>query len=205
MTKPTPQEAWSSAPPVSDLELVMRAKNGEKQAFNSLVIRYQYRLRNLISRYTSDPVEAMDLTQEVFIKAYRALPNFRSDSAFYTWIYRIAVNTVKNHLQKQDRRPPDTDIDILVAEQFSKKTRLKELDSPEHQLLRDEIQATVTTVLESLPDDLREALVLREFEGLTYEEIADRMGCPIGTVRSRIFRAREAMDEKLKPLLREND
>ena len=152
-------------------------------------------------RYVRDPDLALDITQEAFIKAYRALPRFRGDSAFYTWMYRIAVNTAKNHLVASSRRPPRADIDAVEAEQYDSATGLKEYATPERMLLKDEIQKTIAGAIENLPDDLRTAITLRELEGMSYEEIAQAMDCPIGTVRSRIFRARDAIDGKLKPLL----
>lgn len=186
---------------LADHELVQRVQQGDKRAFDVLVLKYQFKIVKLISRYVHDPSEAMDVAQEAFIKAYRALSSFRGESAFYTWLYRIAINTAKNYLVAQGRRPPGSDIDAAEAEQFDGATLLKEHDTPERLLLRDEIEATVFRAIESLPDDLRTAITLREIEGLSYEEIAQAMGCPIGTVRSRIFRARESIDNKLRPLL----
>lgn len=185
----------------ADQELVARAQSGDKRAFDLLVLKYQQKVSNLISRYIRDSSEVMDVSQEAFIKAYRALPGFRGESAFYTWLYRIAVNTVKNHLVAQGRRPPGDDIEADVAEQMDMGGRLRESATPEGNLLRDEIATTVQRALDDLPDDLRTAIVLREFEGMSYEEIATAMECPIGTVRSRIFRAREAIDKRLRPLL----
>ena len=171
----------------SDQELVSRAQDGDKRAFDLLVIKYQQKVASLISRYLRDPSEIMDVAQEAFLKAYRALPGFRGESAFYTWLYRIAINTVKNHLVAQGRRPPGNDVEAEVAEQMDVGARLQEVGTPESHLLSDEIAQTV--------------IVLRELEGLSYEEIANAMECPIGTVRSRIFRAREAIDKRLRPLL----
>lgn len=185
----------------ADQELVSRAQEGDKRAFDLLVIKYQQKVANLISRYIRDPSETMDVTQEAFLKAYRALPGFRGESAFYTWLYRIAINTVKNHLVAQGRRPPGEDVEAEVAEQMDMGGRLRELGTPESQLLSDEIARTVQKALDDLPDDLRTAIMLRELEGLSYEEIANAMECPIGTVRSRIFRAREAIDKRLKSLM----
>ncbi|MEA3274523.1 MAG: RNA polymerase sigma factor RpoE [Pseudomonadota bacterium] len=185
----------------ADQELVSRAQEGDKRAFDLLVLKYQQKVAGLISRYIRDSSEIMDVTQEAFLKAYRALPRFRGESAFYTWLYRIAINTVKNHLVAQGRRPPGDDVEAEVAEQMDMGSRLREIGTPESQLLGDEIAHTVQQALDDLPDDLRTAIVLREFEGLSYEEIANAMECPIGTVRSRIFRAREAIDKRLKPLL----
>ncbi|MCS4503611.1 ECF RNA polymerase sigma-E factor [wastewater metagenome] len=187
----------------SDAALVERVKAGDKQAFNVLVLKYQHKLIKLISRYVHDQSEAMDVAQEAFIKAYRALPRFRGDSSFYTWLYRIGINTAKNHLVAMGRRPPDSDVDVQDAERFDVDSSLKDQESPEALARRDEIQQTVLDAIEALPEDLRTAVTLREFEGLTYEEIAQAMDCPIGTVRSRIFRAREAIDRRLKPLLSE--
>lgn len=184
-----------------DRELVERVQQGDKSAFDILVRRYQFKIIKLISRYVHDPNEALDIAQEAFLKAYRALPGFRGDSAFYTWLYRIAINTAKNYLVAQGRRPPGSDIDAQEAEQYDGQSLLKEYETPERLLLKDELQETVFQAIEDLPDDLRTAITLREFEGMSYEEIAQAMGCPIGTVRSRIFRAREAIDKKLKPLL----
>jgi RNA polymerase sigma-70 factor, ECF subfamily len=184
-----------------DEELVARAQAGDKRAFDLLVLKYQQKVANLISRYMRDSSEVLDVTQEAFLKAYRALPAFRGDSAFFTWLYRIAINTVKNHLVAQGRRPPGDDLDAEVAEQMDMGGRLREHATPERELLTDEIARTVQAALDDLPDDLRTAIVLREIEGMSYEEIADAMECPIGTVRSRIFRAREAIDKRLRPLL----
>jgi len=185
----------------SDQLLVERVQAGDKRAFDLLVIKYQSRIINVISRYLRDPVESMDLAQEAFIKAYRALPNFRGESAFYTWLYRIAINTAKNYLVAQSRRPPGDDIEASDAEQFEGPSALKENSTPESIMLRDEIQNVIFSAIEALPDDLRTAITLRELEDMSYEEIAEAMDCPIGTVRSRIFRAREAIDAKLKPLI----
>ncbi len=187
--------------PETDKELVERVKNGDKRAFDLLVLKYQSRIVNLVSRFVRNPADAMDVTQEAFIKAYRALPNFRGESAFYTWMYRIAVNTAKNYLAVQSRRPNEADQDISEIEQIEANSALREQATPEHMLLTDEIQNTVINAIENLPEDLRTAITLREVEGMSYEEIAAVMECPIGTVRSRIFRAREAIDNDLKPLL----
>ncbi|WP_440995573.1 RNA polymerase sigma factor RpoE [Arhodomonas sp. SL1] len=187
----------------SDAALVARAKAGDKQAFNVLVLKYQHKLIKLISRYVHDQSEAMDVAQEAFIKAYRALPRFRGDSSFYTWLYRIAINTAKNHLVSMGRRPPDSDVDAQDAERYDVDSPLKDHESPEALARRDEVQQAVLDAIEELPEDLRTAVTLREFEGMTYEEIAQAMDCPIGTVRSRIFRAREAIDRRLRPLLSE--
>lgn len=184
-----------------DQALVERVQNGDKKAFDILVQKYQFKLTKLISRYVHDPSEVMDVAQEAFLKAYRALPSFRGESAFYTWLYRIGVNTAKNHLISQGRKPPNVDIDAEDAGYLEGGSELKDFATPERLLIRDEIEQTVQTAIERLPDDLRVAIVLRELEGLSYEEIAQRMDCPVGTVRSRIFRAREAINNRLKPLL----
>ncbi|HKK05726.1 MAG TPA: RNA polymerase sigma factor RpoE [Gammaproteobacteria bacterium] len=184
-----------------DQALVAKVQRGDKKAFDALVLKYQHKIVKLISRYVQDPHEAMDIAQETFIKAYRALPSFRGDSAFYTWLYRIAINTAKNFLVAQGRRPPDSDVDAMDAEYYEGASALKENASPERMLLKDEIEKVVFEAIEELPEDLRTAITLRELEGMSYEEIAQAMSCPIGTVRSRIFRAREAIDAKLKPLL----
>lgn len=188
---------------VTDQQLVERVQKGDKKAFDLLVMKYQQRIVNLVSRFVRNPTDALDVTQDAFIKAYRALPGFRGDSAFYTWMYRIAVNTAKNYLAVQSRRPLDAEQDISEIEQFEGDNALKEYATPEHMLLRDEIQETVINAIEDLPEDLKIAITLREVEGLSYEDIATAMDCPIGTVRSRIFRAREAIDKQLKPLLNE--
>lgn len=184
-----------------DQELVKRVQRGDKTAFDVLVRKYQHKIVKLISRYVRDPDEALDVAQEAFIKAYRALGNFRGESAFYTWLYRIAINTAKNYLVAQGRRPPDTDVDAEHAAQFEAEPGLRDSDSPELLAQRDEIEKVILEAIEDLPEDLRTAITLRELEGLSYEEIAQAMGCPIGTVRSRIFRAREAIDGRLRPLL----
>jgi RNA polymerase sigma-70 factor (ECF subfamily) len=184
-----------------DQALVERVQRGDKAAFDVLVLKYQNKIIQLAYRYVHDQDEAMDVAQEAFIKAYKALGRFRGDSAFYTWIYRIAINTAKNYLVASGRRPPQADIDATEAEQYDSATGLKEYATPERLLLRDEIKETIAGAIEDLPDDLRTAITLRELEGLSYEEIAQAMECPIGTVRSRIFRARDAIDGKLKPLL----
>ena len=184
-----------------DLELVRRVQGGDKSAFDLLVRKYQHKIVNLISRYIRDPNETQDVAQETFLKAYRALSSFRGDSAFYTWLYRIAINTAKNYLVAGGRRPPDDDIDSQEAEQYEGSYRLKDFATPERIVLKDEIAMVVYEAIEALPKDLKTAITLRELEGFSYEEIARAMSCPVGTVRSRIFRAREAIDNKLKPLL----
>lgn len=185
-----------------DQQLVERAQRGEKQAFELLVSKYQRKLARLLSRFIRDPGEVEDVTQEAFIKAYRALPSFRGDSAFYTWLYRIGINTAKNYLVAMGRRAPtSTDMDAEEAEDFETGDQLRDLNTPEHQLMTKQIAETVNQSLSALPEELRTAITLREIEGLSYEEIAGIMNCPIGTVRSRIFRAREAIAERLRPLL----
>jgi RNA polymerase sigma-70 factor (ECF subfamily) len=186
-------------PDDSDQELVRRVQAGDQSAFNLLVLKYQHRVLKLVGRFVHDNAE--DVSQEAFLKAYRALASFRGDSAFYTWLYRIAINTAKNALVSQRRRPVDFDLDLQDPDQFDRHARLKESETPEGVLLTEEIREVVERAMEQLPEDLRTAIVLRELEGLSYEEIAEAMDCPVGTVRSRIFRAREAIDKKLKPLL----
>lgn len=186
----------------ADQQLVERAQAGEKQAFDVLVGKYRRKLERLLSRLIRDAAEVEDVTQEVFIKAYRALPSFRGESAFYTWLYRIGVNTANNHLVSKGRRAPtSTDYDAEEAETFEDATHLRDVNTPESLLMSKQIGATVNAAMEALPEELRSAIVLREIEGLSYEEIARIMNCPIGTVRSRIFRAREAVAERLRPLL----
>ncbi|MBI4695973.1 MAG: RNA polymerase sigma factor RpoE [Gammaproteobacteria bacterium] len=185
----------------TDNELVARVQGGDKSAFDLLVLRYQHRIIKLVQRYVRDHDEAMDVAQESFIKAYRALGSFRGDSAFYTWLYRIAINTAKNYLVSAARRPVEVDLEGADGEEMDIDDLQKDIETPESVLLTDEIKDTVIRTIQSLPEDLRVAIMLREIEGLSYEEIAEAMDCPIGTVRSRIFRAREAIDSKLKPLL----
>lgn len=185
----------------NDQALVERVQQGDKRAFDALVLKYQSRVVKVITRYLRDPVEALDLAQEAFIKAYRALPNFRGESAFYTWLYRIAINTAKNHVVAQGRRPPMDDVEASEAEFYEGPSALKDTSTPERMVLRDEMERVVFEAIDALPEDLRTAITLRELEDMSYEEIAEVMNCPIGTVRSRIFRAREAIDKKLKPLL----
>lgn len=187
-----------------DQQLVERVQRGDKRAFDLLVLKYQSKILGLVVRFVHDPFEAQDVAQEAFVKAYRALGNFRGDSAFYTWLYRIAINTAKNYLVSRGRRPPDSDVSTDDAEFYDGDHALKDLESPERTMLRDEIEATVHDTIQQLPEDLRMALTLREFDGLSYEDIASVMQCPVGTVRSRIFRAREAIDKSLQPLLQEN-
>jgi RNA polymerase sigma-70 factor (ECF subfamily) len=183
----------------SDLALVRRVQRGEKGAFDALVIKYQHKVVKLVMRYVRSPAEAEDIAQEAFIKAYRALPQFRGDSAFYTWLYRIAINTAKNAVAARDRSPVDYDLDLQNSEEsYELQGRLKDSETPEALALTEEIRVIVNAAMEALPEDLRTAIMLRELEGLSYEEIAASMDCPVGTVRSRIFRAREAIDRSLR-------
>jgi len=185
-----------------DRQLVTRAQQGDKQAFNLLVVKYQRKLARLLSRFIRDPAEVEDVTQEAFIKAYRALPAFRGDSAFYTWLYRIGINTAKNYLMAMGRRAPtSTEVEAEEAEGFEEGEQLRDINTPESVLLSKEIAQTVNSTIEKLPEELRKAIQMREIEGMSYEDIAQAMDCPIGTVRSRIFRAREAIAEQLRPLL----
>ncbi|MCH8104973.1 MAG: RNA polymerase sigma factor RpoE [Proteobacteria bacterium] len=184
-----------------DAELVKRVQNGDKIAFDILVQKYQQKVVNLISRFVSDQAECYDIAQETFIKAYRAIGNFRGDSQFYTWLYRIAANTAKNYLASRARKSPAYSVDVEDAEHYEGESGLKEYANPENLLLTDEIKKTIFRAIEALPEDLKSAITLRELEGLSYEEIAEVMDCPIGTVRSRIFRARDAIDKELRPLL----
>ncbi len=185
-----------------DQQLVERAQRGDKHAFELLVSKYQRKLARLLSRFIRDSTEVEDVTQEAFIKAYRALPSFRGDSAFYTWLYRIGINTAKNYLVAMGRRAPTTtDIDSEEAEGFEDGDQLRDLNTPENEMMSRQVAETVNQTLEELPEELRTAITLREIEGLSYEDIANIMNCPIGTVRSRIFRAREAISERLRPLL----
>ena len=185
-----------------DRQLVERAQRGDKQAFGLLVEKYQRKLARLLSRFIRDPAEVEDVTQEAFIKAYRALPAFRGDSAFYTWLYRIGINTAKNYLMALGRRAPtSTEVEAEDAEGFEEGEQLRDINTPESVLLSNEIAETVNRTIEQLPEELRKAIQMREIEGMSYEDIAEAMNCPIGTVRSRIFRAREAIAEQLRPLL----
>ena len=186
---------------VTDKQLVARVKKGDSRAFDMLVMKYQHRIMGLISRYVHDADEVQDVAQEAFIKAYKALPRFRGDSAFYTWMYRIAINTAKNHLVSRSRRPPGTDVELEDAEYYEGGGALRELENPENALFGSELKAVVESAIGNLPDDLRTAVTLREFDGLSYEDIADIMDCPVGTVRSRIFRAREAIDKQVREQL----
>ena len=185
-----------------DRQLVARAQRGDKRAFELLVEKYQRKLARLLSRFIRDPAEVEDVTQEAFIKAYRALPAFRGDSAFYTWLYRIGINTAKNYLMAMGRRAPtSTEVEAEEAEGFEEGEQLRDINTPESMLLSNEIAKTVNATIEQLPEELRTAIQMREIEGMSYEDIAKAMDCPIGTVRSRIFRAREAIAEQLRPLL----
>jgi RNA polymerase sigma-70 factor (ECF subfamily) len=186
-----------------DQRLVERVQRGDKVAFDLLVLKYQHKVVKLIMRYVRDPTEALDVSQEAFLKAYRALPKFRGDSAFYTWLYRIAVNTAKNHIVAMNRRPIEYDLDLQESDGYELNVRLRNEDSPEKIAQRDELRQAVQSAIESLPDELRAAILFREIDGLSYEEIAHAMDCPVGTVRSRIFRAREAIDKTIQPLIGE--
>ena len=185
----------------TDQQLVEKVQAGDKRAFDLLVLKYQPKILGLVSRYVNDSYEVQDVTQEAFIKAYRALPRFRGDSQFYTWLYRIAINTAKNHLVARGRRPPGSDVEIEDAEHFENGGALRDMENPESHLFSEELRAVVNKAISDLPDDLRAAVTLREFDGLSYEDIADIMGCPVGTVRSRIFRAREAIDKRVQAQL----
>ncbi|TBR37764.1 RNA polymerase sigma factor RpoE [Marinomonas agarivorans] len=185
----------------SDQELVERVQSGDKRAFDLLVLKYQYKVASLVSRYISDKHEAMDITQESFIKAYRAIGNFRGDSAFYTWLYRIAVNTAKNYLVGRNRRPPSSDVALDDEEEHTFFDELADIDTPESTLNKNRLEQTVYKVIENLPEELKMAIRFREFDGLSYEEIAQVMDCPVGTVRSRIFRAREAIEKHIRPYM----
>lgn len=182
----------------TDQQLVARVQKGDSRAFDMLVLKYQHKIFGLISRYVNDADEVQDVAQEAFIKAYRALPRFRGDSAFYTWLYRIAINTAKNHLVSRSRRPPGSDVDVETAEYFEGGGALRDIETPENALFGAELKSVVDRAIAELPDDLRTAITLREFDGLSYEDIAEIMDCPVGTVRSRIFRAREAIDSQVK-------
>lgn len=181
----------------TDQRLVERVQRGDKHAFDLLVLKYQHKIVGLVSRYMRDQDEVLDVTQEAFVKAYRALPGFRGDSQFYTWLYRIAINTAKNHLVSRSRRPPDTDIDVDDGEFQESSAVLKDIENPENLESTRQLEEVVYKAIDDLPEELKVAVTLREFEGLSYEEIAEVMECPVGTVRSRIFRAREAIDKKI--------
>jgi len=185
----------------TDQQLVVKVQEGDKRAFDLLVLKYQHKVHAIVSRFVRDTDEVADVVQEAFIKAYRALPKFRGESQFYTWLYRIAVNTAKNYLVSRSRRPPGSDVDIDDAEYYSGSEYLKDLGTPENQLFRDELESVIVKSIAELPEDLRTAVTLREYEGLSYEEIAEIMECPVGTVRSRIFRARESIDAVVGKLI----
>ena len=185
----------------TDAQLVRRVQKGEKGAFDLLVLKYQHKIVNLVMRYVRDPDQALDISQEAFLKAYRALPRFRGESALYTWLYRIAVNTAKNYLAAQRRRPMDVELDLQDPEQYELHVKLRETDTPEGMTLSQELHETVERAIDGLPDDLRTAIILRELDGMSYEEIAQTMDCPVGTVRSRIFRARDAIGKRIGTLI----
>ena len=185
----------------SDEQLVIRVQKGDKRAFDLLVLKYQQNVHSIVGRFVRDTDEVADVVQESFIKAYRAIPNFRGDSQFYTWLYRIAVNTAKNYLVSRSRRPPSSDIDVADAEYYSGSDYLKDLGTPENNLFKDELEAVIVKAIADLPEDLRTAVTLREYEGLSYEGISEIMECPVGTIRSRIFRAREAIDADVLKLI----
>lgn len=183
----------------TDHQLVERVKRGDKRAYDLLQMKYQHKIVALIGRYVKSQ-EIEDVTQEAFLKAYRALPRFRGDSAFYTWLYRISINTAKNYLVSKARRPPDTDVDIEEGEFQENSVVLKDIENPENRMARDQLETAVFRAIEALPEELKIAVTLREFDGLSYEDIAEVMQCPVGTVRSRIFRAREAIEKKISGL-----
>lgn len=185
----------------ADLALVKRVQQGDRSAFDLLVVKYQHRILKLIMRYVKDPSEALDVAQEAFLKAYRAATSFRGDSAFYTWLYRIAINTAKNHLVSASRRAAQFDFDMQDTDQYEVVAKLQELDTPEALAMSEQLRANVLQTINQLPEDLRTAILLREVEGMTYEEIAQTMECPVGTVRSRIFRAREAIDKSIGAMM----
>ncbi|MCL4781234.1 MAG: RNA polymerase sigma factor RpoE [Gammaproteobacteria bacterium] len=184
-----------------DQLLVERAQRGDRGAFDLLVLKYQQKILKLVMRFVRDPADALDVSQEAFIKAYRALPAFRGDSAFYTWLYRIAINAAKNHLAAVQRKPPEQELDSQDPDHYASDARLRDEESPEGLVMQEQLRQTIARAMESLPDELRTAIVLREIEGLSYEEIAQAMDCPVGTVRSRIFRAREAIDASIGPMV----
>jgi len=189
----------------SDQELVERVKNGDKRAFDLLVLKYQYKVMGLIGRYVSDKHEVMDISQESFIKAYRAIGNFRGDSAFYTWLYRIAVNTAKNYLVGRNRRPPNSDVALDNEEEYTVFDQLADTETPDATLNKNRLEKVIYETIESLPEELKAAIRFREFDGFSYEEIAQIMDCPVGTIRSRIFRAREAIEKRIRPFLDEGE
>ncbi|MDG1818922.1 MAG: RNA polymerase sigma factor RpoE [Porticoccaceae bacterium] len=185
----------------TDQQLVVRVQKGDKRAFDLLVLKYQYKVHAIVARFIRDSDEVRDVVQEAFIKAYRALPKFRGDSQFYTWLYRIAVNTAKNYLVARSRRPPSSDVDLDDAEYYSGSEQLKDTGTPENQLFRDQLEEVINQAIIELPEDLRTAVTLREYEGLSYEDIAAVMNCPVGTIRSRIFRGRESIDVRVLELI----
>jgi RNA polymerase sigma-70 factor, ECF subfamily len=185
----------------TDQQLVVRVQKGDKRAFDLLVLKYQYKVHSIVARFIRDSDEVKDVVQEAFIKAYRALPKFRGDSQFYTWLYRIAVNTAKNYLVARSRRPPSSDVDLDDAEYYSGSEQLKDFGTPENQLFRDQLEEVINRAINELPEDLRTAVTLREYEGLSYEDIASVMSCPVGTIRSRIFRGRESIDVRVLELI----
>jgi len=185
----------------TDQQLVVRVQKGDKRAFDLLVLKYQYKVHAIVARFIRDSDEVRDVVQEAFIKAYRALPKFRGDSQFYTWLYRIAVNTAKNYLVARSRRPPSSDVDLDDAEYYSGSEQLKDFGTPENQLFRDQLEEVINQAIIELPEDLRTAVTLREYEGLSYEDIASVMNCPVGTIRSRIFRGRESIDVRVLELI----
>jgi RNA polymerase sigma-70 factor (ECF subfamily) len=185
----------------TDQQLVVRVQKGDKRAFDLLVLKYQYKVHSIVARFIRDSDEVRDVVQEAFIKAYRALPKFRGDSQFYTWLYRIAVNTAKNYLVARSRRPPSSDVDLDDAEYYSGSEQLKDFGTPENQLFRDQLEEVINRAIIELPEDLRTAVTLREYEGLSYEDIASVMNCPVGTIRSRIFRGRESIDVRVLELI----
>lgn len=210
VTKPEPEsgsvsEGVMATSQQSDQQLVERVQKGDNRAFDLLVLKYQHKIFGLISRYVRDHDEIKDVAQEAFIKAFRALPRFRGDSAFYTWLYRIAINTAKNYLVARNRRPPATDVAVEDAEYYESASSLRDIENPENSLYGKELKIVVEKAMKALPEDLRAAVTLREFDGLSYEDIADVMECPVGTVRSRIFRAREAIDKQVQNQLFGND
>jgi RNA polymerase sigma-70 factor (ECF subfamily) len=184
-----------------DQLLVKRAQGGDRGAFDLLVLKYQQKIFKLVMRFVRDPADALDVSQEAFIKAYRALPSFRGDSAFYTWLYRIAINAAKNHLAAAQRRPAEQELDSQDPDYYASDARLRDEESPEGLVMQEQLRQTISRAMADLPEELRTAIVLREIEGLSYEEIAQAMDCPVGTVRSRIFRAREAIDASIRPMV----
>ena len=201
----TAEAIRSVSEPELDQALVQRVQAGERRAFDLLVRRYQHKVLGIVGRYLADWSECQDVAQEVFIRAFRAIGNFRGESSFYTWLYKIATNTAKNHLVSLGRRPPGDDLQLEDAQHLDSSLKLKDSATPERELLRAEIERNVSAAVSELPEELRQAITLREVDGLSYEEIADVMSCPIGTVRSRIFRAREAIEKRIRPLIQENE